>query len=83
MATKRYEDIDADPVLLHEVREKNGVPDSVAEDATRTIVGIPEPESAEAQVFISAVAKQLGVSEQDGAENGNSENDPTAPAATT
>ncbi|HXN37742.1 MAG TPA: hypothetical protein VN892_06880 [Solirubrobacteraceae bacterium] len=72
MATrKRYEDIDAEPELLQEIREKNGVPDSVVEDPTRSILGIPEPASAEAQAFNRAVARQLGIQIPDLGDSGD------------
>jgi hypothetical protein len=70
---KRYEEIDADPALLQRIREKTGVPDSVVEDPTRSILGIPEPESAEARAFNTAVAEKLGIQLPDVGENDDSD----------
>lgn len=81
--SKRYEDIDADPALLREIKEKNGVPDSVVEDPTRTILGAPEPASAEAQAFNRAVAEQLGIVPPENDDNGGSEQEPPASTAQT
>jgi len=82
MATrKRYEDIDAHPELLQEIRDKNGVPDEVVEDPARSILNIPEPASAEAQDFNRAVAEQLGITPP-GDDNGGSDQEPSAASAT-
>jgi hypothetical protein len=65
MPSKRFSEIRADSALLKEIRKRVDegeieLPDSVTEDSTSSVEGLPPLESDDAQHFILAVERTFG-----------------------